>query len=137
MFRILPYTVFVAALSTVGCGNDDQQSKTTPATAAQTSASPPSQAPVEEQTKQKSATAEKSAETPAPVRVLAESSKANRAVSYRVRHVVKEPDEPAAPVDSRSEKLALELLGLSLEDRLKWTQQEFEKRGIGDVRDRN
>ena len=67
--------------------------------------------------------------------MVVSSGRANPARTYKVRAVVTEPVELAPAVDSRSEKLATALLSLSLEDRLKWKQQEFAKRGIGDVHD--
>jgi hypothetical protein len=143
MSRLVYFGVFVIFLGTVGCSSDEERSKTTEAAVNPTTISPPSPHPpapvVEQQAKPNPAAAETPAEalkpTPAPAPVVFSSGRANPARTYKVRAVVTEPVEPATAVDSRSEKLATALLGLSLEDRLKWKQQEFARRGIGDVRD--
>ena len=139
MFRILFYGVLVIALSTVGCGSDAQQGKTTAPAVSQNPASPTPAAPAVEQAKPDAAAAKPPVapvvKSP-PFRVLVASVKANPAGTNKGR-LVKELAEPATAVDSRSERLATELLRLPLEDRLKWKQQEFDKRGIGNVHDHN
>ena len=40
---------------------------------------------------------------------------------------------PAAIEDSRSVRLANEIINLPLQERLEWSKQEFAKRGIGNV----
>jgi hypothetical protein len=139
MSRILFYGVLVIALSTVGCASDAQQGDTSAHRAPQTPASSPPAAPTVEQASPDAPPAKKPVApvvSPAPVRVLVASGKANPAGTNKGRPVT-EPADPATAVDSRSEKLAIELLRLSLEDRIKWKQQQFDNRGIGDVHDHN
>ena len=119
MNRALFIIVITAALIAAGCGSDNPQ----PAKADVTP--PVTPAPTVEQPKPSPmAPVEPPAPVePKPVRV------------HKVRPVAQPPAQ-AAPVaieDSRSVRLANEILNLPLQERLEWSKQEFAKRGIGNV----
>src|SRR5437867_970649 len=76
-------------------------------------------------------------EPPAPPRVSVVPApvEPKPARVHKVRPVALAPAQVAsvAVEDSRSVKLANEILNLPLQERLEWSKQEFAKRGIGNV----
>ena len=75
--------------------------------------------------------------TAPPASAIPASVKPKPVRVHKVRHVAQAPAQvaPVAVEDSRSVKLANEILKLPLQERLEWSKQEFAKRGIGNVHD--
>jgi len=112
--------VIAAALIAAGCGSDNSQ----PAKASVTPTPVTPALTVEQPKPSPMAPVESPAPVePKPVRV------------HKVRPVAQAQAQaaPAAIEDSRSVKLANEILNLPLQERLEWSKQEFAKRGIGNV----
>ena len=127
MNRILFIITIAAALIATGCGSGDQQ---------KTSVTPTPVTPVVEQPKPSPMVpVEPPAVPPAPA--IPASIKPKPASAHRIRYVAQAPTQVApVPVeDSRSVKLANEILNLPLQERLEWSKQEFAKRGIANVHD--
>jgi len=128
MNRVLFIIVIAVALIAAGCGSGNQQ-------AGKTSVTPPPVTPppaVEQPKPSPMAPVE-----PPPASAIPASIKPRPASAHRARHVAQAPAQfaPVAVEDSRSVKLANEILNLPLQERLEWSKQEFAKRGIGNVRD--
>ena len=127
----IPFTIAIAvALFATGCGSGDQQAGKTSVTPASVTPTPA----VEQPKPSQMAPVEPPAAPPAPA--IPASNKRKPASVHRVRYVAQAPAQvaPVAVEDSRSVKLANEILNLPLQDRLEWSRQEFQKRGIN-VRD--
>jgi hypothetical protein len=125
MNRILFIITITVAVIATGCGSGDQQ-------AGKTSATPTPVTPVVEQLKPSPMVP---VEPPAPA--IPASIKPKLAGARRVRYVAQTPAQvaPVAVEDSRSVKLANEILNLPLQERLDWSKQEFAKRGLANVHD--
>jgi hypothetical protein len=118
--------VLVIALGSVGCGSDDKQRNKT-ATVIE------SPSPVERP---------KANPAPPPVAPapLVPSAPAVSAIpagrnpkspgTHKARGLIAATTVQGAVEESRASKLATEILNLPLADRLRWTEQEFAKRGI-------
>jgi hypothetical protein len=129
MNRIVFITGIALALIAAGCGSDNPQ----PAKASVTppSVTPP---PAAEQPKPSPIAP---VDPPAPPRVSTVPApvEPKPAHVHKVRPVAQAQAQaaPATIEDSRSVRLANEIINLPLQERLEWSKQEFAKRGIGNV----
>ena len=127
MNRLVFMIAIMVTLIATGCGSGDQQ-------AGKSSATPTPVTPVAEQPKPSPMAP---VEPPAPA--IPASIKPKLASARRGRYVAQTPGQvaPVAVEDSRSVKLANEILNLPLQERLDRSKQEFAKRGISNVHDRS